>query len=471
MKNFKRRALIVAVLISTLSACGGESLSDDKSQESKENIDYAISSEGNKQNKKGADHSKTKNHQHSNENADVTEKRLVAFYGDITSQRIVGIDVKNMSLESDTPTSGIKPYTVGRADGKEGTEDKLYAITRNSPWVEILDINTQEVTGRIDLPHTPRSCAYNSHLGLQLITGIDKPMASLIDPTTDKVVATVGRDIPVSIQDNGGANATGHPAWITKNIFAVLDREARNIDLYKVTRLHKKKWNVTKISTVTTPTSAHHFIGKGLDGMDSGVSASFMPSDTFYAITEGSLNENIPPSLLELKLNNEELSINRSVAFDSFSSASLGENTTGHHATFHPDGKHIYIGSSIGKVLVVDSQEMKIVNEIITGEGSGHTLFIPQRNLGIVTNHNSAFISIINTETHTKIKDLTVSGESINDVIMQSHTSFTDIEGDFFYAFASNNGLFYEVDLSTLEVSRTLYTGGTPVQGCFTYIK
>ncbi len=417
--------------------------------------------------------------------------KLTAFYGDITNQRIVGIDVESMTLTSDTPTNGLKPYTVGRADGKNGTLNKLYGITRNSPWIEIIDLNTRAIIGNIPLQHTPRSCAYNEVLGLQLVSGVDKPMASLIDPTTDTVVTTVGRDTLVSPKDFGGSNATGHPVWLTQDIFAILDREVRKIDIYRVAK-ENDIWKATLLDSLATPTSAHHFIGKGVDGMDMGIALGDIPTDTFYVVTEGSGIDNIPPSILELKLANDKLTIHRSVSFDhKATQESHNKNkgdkdkdenkdkhedesqilTAGHHATFHPNGVDLYVGSKAGEVLVINTTHMKIIKKITTGSGSGHTTFVPQRNLGIVTNHGDTFISIIDTSTHTKIKDLTVSGASINDIIMQSHTSFTDANGDFFYAFASNNGFFYEVNLETLEVSRTLDTGGTPVQGCFTYLQ
>ena len=411
-----------------------------------------------------------------------TTGKLTTFYGDITNQRIVGIDVESMTLASDTPTNGAKPYTVGRADGRNGTLNKLYGVTRNSPWMEIIDLTTREITGTVPLQHTPRSCAYNEILGLQLVSGIDKPMSSLIDPVTDEVVATVGRDTLVTPTDFGGSNATGHPVWLTSDIFAILDREVRKIDLYKVAKVNDV-WEANFLSSLDTPSSAHHFIGKGFDGMDTGISVNDTPTDTFYVVAEGAPLDNIPPAILEVKLANDQLTINRSVSFDheatqeahnanSSDSASESEDTTGgHHATFHPNGADLYVGSKAGEVLVIHTPTMKITHVIPTGDGSGHTTFVPQRNLGIVTNHRAPFITIINTATHHKIKDLNISGASINDVIMQSHTSFTDANGDFFYAFASNNGVFYEVDLSTLEVSRTLDTGGTPVQGCFTYLQ
>ncbi len=433
----------------------------------------------------------TENHE---SRGDTSEGQLTTFYGDITNQRIVGIDVKSMTLASDTPMEGLKPYTVGRADGRNGTLNKLYGVTRNSPWLEVIDLTTREVTGKVQLLHTPRSCAYNEVLGLQLVSGIDKPMSSLIDPTTDTVVATVGRETLVTPTDFGGSNATGHPVWLTTDIFAILDREVRKIDLYKVAKTDGA-WQVDFLSSLDTPTSAHHFIGKGFDSMDTGISADDAPTDTFFVVTEGSALDNIPPSILELKLANDQLTINRSVSFDHIATQeahdAIQENhntmhepsdgphtnpesenmTAGHHASLHPNGTHLYVGSRIGEVLIIDTTAMHIINTITSGDGSGHTTFVPQQNLGIITNHRAPFITIIDTETHTKIKDLTVSGPSMNDVIMQSHTSFTDANGDFFYAFASNNGLFYEIDLSTLKVSRTLETGGTPVQGCFTYLQ
>ena len=407
--------------------------------------------------------------------------KLTAFYGDITLNRIVGIDVNSMSMTSSTDTDGVKPYTVGRADGKNGTLDKLYGITRNSPWIEIIGLTSREIQGKIPLPHTPRSCAYNEKLGLQLVSGIDKPMASLIDPKRDAVVGSVGRNTLVSPKDFGGTNATGHPVWLTIDTFAILDREVRKIDLYKVSK-NNENWDITFLSSLNTPTSAHHFIGKGTDGMDGGISLGDTPRDTFYVVTEGSSVDNIAPSILKLKLKNNTLSISNSVSFDHASTqeahdrgnhndSDLSGATAGHHATLSPDGKYIYVGSKIGELLIIKVKNMHIEKRITTGTGSGHTTFVPQKNLAIITNHGAQFITIVNTKTNSKIKDLEVSGPSQNSAIMQSHTSFTDASGDFFYAFASNNGIFYEVNLSTLDVSRSLTTGGTPVQGCFTYLK
>jgi hypothetical protein len=496
-KNIINSIFLAALIAIALPACGGGGSSSSDSSNDMASTSDSSSSDMNSTSNGSGNHtnstsSGSDNHTNStsggssNDMTSTTNGKLTTFYGDITLQRIVGIDVESMSLSSETLTNGLKPYTVGRADGRNGTLNKLYGVTRNSPWLEIIDLTSRQITGTVQLQHTPRSCAYNEVLGLQLVSGIDKPMASLIDPKTDTVVAVVGRNTLVTPTDFGGSNATGHPVWLTTDTFAILDREVRKIDLYKVSK-NMDQWQVDLLSSLDTPSSAHHFIGKGFDGMDSGISANDAPTDTFYVVTEGSAVDNTPPSILELKLANNTLNINRSVSFDHETTQAAHDNsrdkndkndakhesdinTAGHHATFHPNGRHLYVGSKQGEVLVVDISRMHIIKQIPTGAGSGHTTFIPQRNLGIVTNHGAQFVTIIDTETHRKIKDLTVSGASINDVIMQSHTSFSDKNGDFFYAFASNNGIFYEVDLTTLEVSRTLDTGGTPVQGCFTYL-
>ncbi|MCK5676990.1 MAG: hypothetical protein KAH72_00745, partial [Flavobacteriaceae bacterium] len=73
----------------------------------------------------------------------------------------------------------------------------------------------------------------------------------------------------------------------------------------------------------------------------------------------------------------------------------------------------------------------------------------------------------IDTTTHTRKANVEVSGPSINGEILQSHSSFVHPNMDFFYAFATDNGVFYELDLETLEVSRTVDTDGTPLQGVF----
>jgi YVTN family beta-propeller protein len=53
---------------------------------------------------------------------------------------------------------------------------------------------------------------------------------------------------------------------------------------------------------------------------------------------------------------------------------------------------------------------MKIVSTIKTGFGSARTTFISKRGLAIVTNTKDSFITVINTKTHKKIKDVILIG-------------------------------------------------------------
>ena len=394
----------------------------------------------------------------STEVGDTTER--IAFYGDTLENRILEIDVQNMTLRNEIPTIGETPYTIGRA----GNEDKLYAITRGSESFDVIDMNSMEIIKTVAMQHSPRSCAFNEYNGLQLISGKNKPMTSLIDVKTDEIVAVVGRDAEVDPLDFGGSNATGHPVWLNRDTFALLDREVRMIILYRVEG-SAAAWNVREISSLPTPTAPHHFVGKGADAMDNSIRIDDVETDTFYVVTEGASaaapGGSVAPQLLKVQYAEGNLSLMGSAALDH----TLDEEGA-HHATSAPNGNQIYMGSSEGTMSIINIETMNVVSTISTGLGCGHTTFVPQRNLAVVTNHHDTFITVIDTATQEKIKDITVSTASINDTILQSHTSFTDLNGDFFYAFASDNGKFYEVDLSSLEVTRTLQTGGTPKQGC-----
>ena len=380
-----------------------------------------------------------------------------AFYGDKLSGRVVVMDVDNMSFIDDVYTQGIDPYPVDQA----GKLDKVYAITRGSNSIDVIDASTLETIGLIELSHYPRSSeAYNEALGLQLVTGVDKPMASLIDVNSDSVVETVGLNEIFSVEDYGGSNATGHPFWFDEDKFALIDRPNRVIHLYMVKKIQNHKTTKVRailLDSIDTPTAVHHFVKRKI--IDSGVD-----SHTYYALSEGAPDAGIAPSILKFILtpkNKLRLLINTPLSSEDI------ELMGSHHADMHPDGIHMYIGSTEGNVYVLNTDTMEIVKKVTVGKGAGHTTFVPERNIAIVTNHQDTFVSIIDTTAHTLIKNVTVSGAQVNGAILQSHSSFVHPNMDFFYAFASDNGIFYELNLDTLEVSRSVETGGTPLQGVF----
>lgn len=375
---------------------------------------------------------------------------LTAYFGDRMLQRTVIIDVNNMSEITDIVTEGEGHYSVNQA----GELNKAYVDTRKSNFLEIINTETNTYQGKIELEHKVRSSdAYNEYLGLQLVNGSDKPMASLIDVNTDNVVATVGDNTVYPPNgDYGGGNATGHPFWLSNNKFVLIDRPNRLLKVYKIWKKQNNEWQTRLLSTKKTKTAIHHFL-KG------------KKNKIFYALAEGSPQNNISPYIIKYKLKrNGKLIKKRKVKLSrNVNSINMGA----HHMDIHPNKKIMYVGSTEGIVYVINLKRMKVIGSILAGKGAGHTTFIPNKNIAIITNHKDKFISVIDTRTHALIKNIVVSGDSQNNAILQSHTSFVDENSQYFYSFATDNGIFYQVDLNTLEVTSTLNVGGTPLQGFF----
>ncbi len=387
------------------------------------------------------------------------EYGIRAFYGDKLLDRVVVIDVKAMTETASLDTTGIDPYPVDQA----GTLDKVYAITRGSNSIDVINASTLKPIGLIELEHFPRSSeAYNAVLGLQLVTGGDKPMASLIDVETDKVVAVVGDSSLDPIIDYGGSNATGHPFWFDDDKFALIDRGSRTISMYKVVKRKGRRggYNVKLLDIISTPTAVHHFVKRDTSTLKGAEKFNY------YALAEGSPDADVAPTVLKYTLENNKLTFAGQADLAEAGDTIIPDMGS-HHADVHPNGKHMYVGSTEGNVYVINMRQMKVVKSFEAGLGAGHTTFVPDRNIAVITNHKDTFITIVDTVGHRKIKDITVSGESINGQILQSHSSFVHPNMDFFYAFATDNGIFYELNLETLKITRTLNTGGTPLQGVF----
>jgi DNA-binding beta-propeller fold protein YncE len=375
---------------------------------------------------------------------------ITAYYGDRTLQRTVIIDVDNMTMIDDIVTNGEGHYSVNQA----GHLPKVYVDTRKSDFLEIIDTVSNTFVGRINLQHHPRSSeAYNDTLGLQLVPGSDKPMLSVIDVRNDSVVAVVGDNTVYPPNgDYGGGNATGHSLWLTKNKFILIDRPNRTIKVFKIWKNKRNEWKTKLLSKSHTATAVHHFL-KGKQ------------KHIFYALAEGSQNANISPHVIKYKLTKKGKLIKKKIVY-----LSKGVNTANmgaHHMDMHPSEKILYVGSTEGLLYVINLKKMKVIGTIPAGKGAGHVTFAPQKNLAIVTNHKDTYITVFDTQTHTFIKNITVSGPSQNGAILQSHTSYVSDDGRYFYSFATDNGIFYRVNLDTLAVEETLDTGGTPLQGVF----
>ena len=148
----------------------------------------------------------------------------------------------------------------------------------------------------------------------------------------------------------------------------------------------------------------------------------------------------------------------------------------GHNAdftfNFSPDNKHVYVGTAGGYMHIINVDDWKVVNTVDTGglsgvrSGSGHTCFAPQKNLAIVTNHQANYTTVINTLTNRKIKNINLpfDREGIFSAT-QSHTCYVDKANKYYYNFWTDGGVFYKIDLDSLSLVDSFYTGGIPIQG------
>lgn len=374
--------------------------------------------------------------------------QTIGLYGDPTFDRVVAVDVEGMVQLGEVYTQST-PYPVDRA----GTLDKVYAITRGAPSVDIVDPNDLSNLGTIPLDHNPRSGeAFNERFDLVLIAGANKPMSSLIDPNTDEVVATAGVDELTIPQGYGGSLSSGHPVWFSNRTFAIIDRANRKIQMYRLRGNHNKGFTTKLLDEIETPSSVHHIISAGKGRYK-----------TFYAVLEGAPDEGLRPGLMELSVNNKHLVNDRTVYLEGYSAELMGS----HHADLHPNDVDIYVGSAEGHMFVINRSSMQVEKVIESGQGSAHTRFIPEREIAIITNHQDTFVTIVDTNSNEKLQDVTVSPAQQNGQILQSHTNHVNEDADAYYAFASDSGTFFELDLDALAVSRTVFTDGTPRQGVF----
>lgn len=372
----------------------------------------------------------------------------LAYYGDWDSNRIYIIDVDNMSLLVTVEGTGDGPYGIDQ----QGT-DKAYALTRKTESMTVVDNYTIANTGQIPLEHKPRSTNYRTETGLTLVSGGDKAMSSIIKVDMDKVIKVVGENLATSPIDFGGTLSTGHPLWVNNHHFFMLDRAAREIQL----------WNRHGdiLSGLQTPTSIHHIFQVPADMMAED------EKDIYYAVVEGNQSERMSPAILRFEISGTDLIQTGLVDLNSLDPDNLDPAVMGaHHADFHPDGIHIYVGSAEGHTFVVNKDSLAIEHIVETGAGAGHTTFLPMRDQAIVTNHNATFMTVIDTINHKKVRDVEVATSASADYKSQAHTSGVSPDMRYFYSTASHDGAFFRIDLDTWEVTKT-YIGGNLLMGSF----
>jgi len=361
----------------------------------------------------------------------------LAYYGDWDSNRVFIINVDDMSLLKTVTDTGDGPYGVDQVGGATA-----YALTRKTESVTVIENYFIENIGRIFLDHKPRSTNFNPDTGFSLISGADKVMTSLIKVNSDKLTKVFGIDELVQPHDYGGSLATGHPLWVDDTHFFMLDRPARQIQLWS--RRHGL------LSVLDTPTSVHHVFQSPLKGFD----------DIYYAVVEGNRDVLLSPSILRFKIRRGRMVVTGESVLSEYAPLLLNPAEMGsHHADFHPDGVHIYIGSAEGHVFVVNKNSMNIVTMIDTGKGSGHTTFVPGHDRAFVTNHNDTYMTVINTIDHSWLMNIEVADSASSEYKSQAHTSSVSPDSNYFYSAASHDGVFFEIDVENLWISRRLDVG------------
>jgi len=380
-------------------------------------------------------------------NGDVVENR--AYYGDWDNNVVQIIDIDNMKLLS-TVSTGDGPYGIDQQG-----PDKAYALTRRTESMSVVDNNTLDYAGEIYLPYKPRSTNYNANTSLSLVSGGDKAMTSIIRIDNDEVTKVVGEDVPTTPHDFGGSLSTGHPLWVTDHHFFMLDRTARQIQL----------WNSEGqiLSVLETPTSIHHVFQPPLSTMDTN------EKNVFYAVIEGDQADEVSPGIIRFNIKQNSLVQTAQVNLHDYDPENLDISTMGsHHADFHPDGVYIYIGSAEGHVFVINKNTMQIEAMVDSGAGSGHTTFLPTRNLAIITNHNSKYMTVIDTVNHQFVKNIEVATTESPDYKSQAHTSGVSLDEKYFYSTASHDGDFFRIDLDSWKITK-LHIGGNLLMGSFVW--
>jgi YVTN family beta-propeller protein len=338
---------------------------------------------------------------------------------------------------------------------------KLYVSNRGSNALDVIDTETLSITKTIKLQHFPRSAdGVNEELGLIAVSGMDKPMISIIDIYTDEVIAVVGDDIVTEPVDSAhGSHACGHPYWLNKNHFVLIDRARKRLTTYKIYKDRDNNWLTKKLNTRYPSTSSHQLVPRENYIGD---------PNKYYLINEGSSTTYPSISELEfvdgygLKFNKKVKLINKNVP---------KEEMGAHHGDFVPNKTLLYVGSKEGMMYIINYKTMKVETKLLAGLGAGHTKMIPEKDLAITINHKDKFVTIFDTKHSEIIKDLIISDLPDSDVdekTIQAHPNyFVSKDLKYFYMFLTEEARFVKIDLNSLELADSLYVGGKPAMGTF----
>jgi len=386
----------------------------------------------------------------------------------------------------------------------------LLVTAKNRPMGSFINVKTDEVVGTI-----------GENVDCLLTTGkelLDQPNPNSHENATK---------YQCKHTDYGGNQISGHPYWLTTDYAAIVDRSNRQISVYKVWE-EEGRIQSKLVNHLPTRTSIHQIVPRDRSELPGSEQADFYAIEegspaqgippalikmklttrglilekrvnlgrterlwswddswepakeltdncsaleSAYYHSDGERYNNFQQVLLWFGLNysaDEAYSIEKPIAC-------MDPTTQGaHNADFAPDNEHLYIGSKEGSMFIVNVDKMKVMHNIDTGIGfgngssPGHTTFAKNKKIAIVTNHTGAYLTAINTQTQKKIKDIPLpfSRENIFNAVV-SHSAYIDDKEQYYYNTWTDGGVFFRVNLDTLTVEESIYTGGIPIQGSY----
>jgi len=366
---------------------------------------------------------------HMDDDVETTSTHNFLYYGDITNNGVVKLDITLMEERPSIASNGLYPYEVAKA-----LDNDLYVLNRHDNVIGVLDTTNDTIVDEILLSFFPRSISINSSNNI-LLTGSNKPDATTIaDNSLTNVYSDSSYKTPTSY---GGTNATGHPVWIDENYFLLLDRTEDTIELYQ------KSLN-TPIDKLRTKSSVHHVLAK---------------NGIFYGISEGRQN-GVSPGIVKFTVSNGKINLLQERLLSELSNlpTDFTPNVWGsHHGAFHPTQNYIYMGSAEGNVFVLDLENLNLADTFKAGRGVGHFTFY--NNMLITTNHYDTiktFHDTTNPRSHKYITSLSFGDIIYSGITMQSHTTHIVDSSLYFMYNTDRDSTLYEIDLNSISIRRKI---------------
>jgi DNA-binding beta-propeller fold protein YncE len=329
--------------------------------------------------------------------------------------------VKGGTLGTTTPNAQ-KVYIGGAAE--------------NQREVVILDLEKQQITGRLETgnrPKHPLASPDGKWVGINH-WGLDngKLRVTFIDVSNDSITKQI--ELEVSNPNPKGVTSM-HNAWSADSkLFFTLDRVDNELVIINI-----ETWSVKNIKVDSEP----HYAVPSPDGKE------------LWLIVEG--NAENKPGIVVYDLTKEEIPI-----ISKMEMPLIGEEVAeAHHGNFTQDGRFFFaLNRGSGKdargreVAIFDSKNKQLVHRLTAASnGVGHTYNSPDGKYAVVTNYGNNVISIIDVAAQRIVKDLKIGNGRMG------HIAFTQ-DSKFGYISNEKDGVLYKLDMEKLAVIKTIITNG-----------